>query len=656
MTVGPSRVSGLDLDHRDASVRVQDDLFGHVNGAWLASAEIPADRSVYGAFYELRDRAEADLRQILDGLVEAPAEPDSPAWLAGQVYASFLDTDRVESLGVSPLRGLLDRVERIGEVSELPAAIGELTRVGVPGLLGWAVSTDAGASDTYILYFTQGGLGLPDESYYREDGFAAIRAAYAVHVERMLAMAGLPDPAGLAELVLAVEHRLAALHWTRVESRDATRTYNRLSRSELVELAPTLDWSAWIGGLGGSAEALEQVVVRQPSFLSGADAALAELDLAAWRAWLAWQVVRGFSAYLSSPFAEADFDFYGHTLTGAPVQRERWKRAVALVERTVGDALGQLYVARHFPPAAKARISELVDHLVAAYRADIAALDWMGPQTRQRALEKLAKFTPKVGYPQRWKDYSGLVVDRADLLGNVMRASAHETDRELAKLGTAVDRDEWFMTPQTVNAYYNPGMNEIVFPAAILQPPFFDPDVEDAVNYGGIGAVIGHEIGHGFDDQGSRYDGDGNLVDWWTAQDRERFDERARALIEQYDGFQPRELPGHTVNGALTVGENIGDLGGVTVAYQAYRRSLGDGPSSVIDGLTGEQRFFLNWARVWRSKSRQAEAIRRLTIDPHSPEEFRCNVVRNLEEFYAAFDVGPDDAMWLPAQARVRIW
>jgi len=384
--------------------------------------------------------------------------------------------------------------------------------------------------------------------------------------------------------------------------------------------------------------------------------ALEDVDLDDWKLWLGWQVVNATAPYLSSDFVARDFDFYGRTLTGAPVQRERWKRGVGLVERSLGEAAGELYVERHFPPAAKAEMERLVGNLVEAYRRSISGLEWMSPETRQRALAKLDRFTPKIGYPDTWRDYTALEIDRSDLVGNVRAASAFEVDWDLGKIGRPVDRTEWFMTPQTVNAYYSPGMNDIVFPAAILQPPFFDPEADEAVNYGGIGSVIGHEIGHGFDDQGSRYDGDGNLVDWWTDEDRTRFDERAQALIAQYSGFEPRDLPGRTVNGALTVGENIGDLGGVGIAYQAYRIALGDDEPPVVDGLIGAQRFFMGWAQCWMSVARETEAIRRLSIDPHSPPEFRANVVRNLDEFYAAFGVGEGDALWLAPAARVRIW
>jgi putative endopeptidase len=384
---------------------------------------------------------------------------------------------------------------------------------------------------------------------------------------------------------------------------------------------------------------------------------LTDVPINDWKAWLAWKVVHTAAPYLSKALVDENFAFYGTTLTGAPENRERWKRGVSVVERAMGEALGRLYVAEHFPPRAKERMLELVGNLVEAYRVDILALDWMSDDTKQRALEKLRKFTPKIGYPDKWRDYSTLTIDRDDLLGNVRRAHVFELDRNLVKIGQEVDRTEWFMTPQTVNAYYNPGMNEIVFPAAILQPPFFDMDADDAANYGGIGAVIGHEIGHGFDDQGSKYDGDGNLKDWWTAEDRTEFEKRTKALIAQYDAYEPRDLPGHKVNGALTVGENIGDLGGLTIAYKAYLIALDGADAPVLDGLTGPQRLFYGWAQVWRAKSRPEEALRRLATDPHSPPEFRCNgVLRNLVEYYGAFGVTEGDGLWLEPDQRIRIW
>ncbi|MEP6526493.1 MAG: M13-type metalloendopeptidase, partial [Nocardioidaceae bacterium] len=528
-------------------------------------------------------------------------------------------------------------------------------RGGVPGFSASFVTSDRKDSTRSLVYLFQGGLGLPDESYYRDDAYAEIRDKYVATAADLLDLAGVEDPRGAAQRVIALESRLADGHWDRVASRDAVKTYNLMGRDALSQLAPDLDWASWIRGLDGG-HALDEVVVGQPGFFESLSRALSEVALDDWKAWLRWNLVRAGAPYLSGEFVDAHFELYGRTLSGVPELKERWKRGVEIAEAAMGEAIGQIYVARHFPPESKQRMLELVDNLVEAYRRDIERLDWMGPQTRQRALEKLSAFRSKIGYPDRWRDYSALEIHPGDLVGNLRRAAAFEHDRQLAKVGQPIDRDEWLMTPQTVNAYYNPGMNEIVFPAAILQPPAFDPEADDAFNYGGIGAVIGHEIGHGFDDQGSRYDGAGNLSDWWEADDRERFTRRADSLIAQYDAFEPRLLPGHHINGALTVGENIGDLGGVTVAHQAYLLSLVGHAAPVIDDTTGSQRVFIGWAKCWRSKVREAEALRLLAIDPHSPAEFRANVVRNLTEFYDAFDVSEGDGLWLAPDDRVRIW
>jgi putative endopeptidase len=515
--------------------------------------------------------------------------------------------------------------------------------------------SDFKQSDRSLVYLEQGGISLPDESYYREDKFQPIRDQFADHVAKMLELAGIPDAKQAATRVMAVETALARNHWDRVKSRDRTLTYNKMDTKALAKLSPEVDWDAYFTELG--AKGINEVIVRQPDFLTAMSKELDSVALADWKLWLKWQVVHDAAPLLSKPLVDENFAFFGRVLTGAPENRPRWKRGVAIVETTIGEAVGKLYVARHFPPEAKARMQELVANLIAAYHDDISSLDWMSPETRKHALEKLAKFTPKIGYPDKWRDYSSLTTDRNDLVGNIRRASEFETARELAKLGKPVDRSEWRMTPQTINAYYNPTMNEIVFPAAILQPPTFDMAADDAVNYGAIGAIIGHEIGHGFDDQGSKFDGDGNMVNWWTKQDRTEFDKRAKMLIDQYSGFAPAQLPGQKVNGALTVGENIGDLGGLSIAFKAFRRSLGGRESPVIDGLTGDQRFFIGYAQAWRTKARDAEVARRLATDPHSPPEFRCNgVVRNLPEFYAAFGVKEGDKLWLPPERRVRIW
>jgi len=638
--------SGIAREAMDLDVRPQDDLFGYANGTWIARTEIPEDRARHGTFNLLADAAELQLREIVE----------SDEGKVGDLYAGFMDEAEVDALGATPLTDDLAAIDAVRTSADLLRLLGSLQRQGVGGPFMPFVDTDARQSDRYIVYLEQGGLGLPDESYYRDDRFAEIRDAYVAHVEAMLALLGVPDAAGAAARVMALETMLASSHWDNVSTRDAVKSYTKLTRAELEKRTPGVDWAEWLEGLQGTEEVLAEVVARQPSYLEAMSAALTEVDVVDWKDWLRWHLVHSFAPYLSADLVAENFAFYGRTLTGAEQLRERWKRGVALVERALGEEAGRLYVERHFPPEAKERMLQLVDNLVEAYRRDIAQLDWMTDATRRRALEKLEAFTPKIGYPDTWRDYSALEIRRDDLVGNVRRASAFETDRQLRKLGGPVDRTEWFMTPQTVNAYYNPGMNEIVFPAAILQPPFFDLEADDAVNYGAIGSVIGHEIGHGFDDQGSRYDGAGNLVDWWTAEDRTAFDAKAQALIEQYAAFEPRALPGHRVNGELTVGENIGDLGGVTIAYAAYRIATGEEEPPVLDGLTGPQRFFIGWARVWQMKVRLPEMSRLLAIDPHSPPEFRANVVRNLQEFYDAFDVSEGDGLWLPEPERVRIW
>ena len=647
--------SGLDTAGIDPAIRAEDDLFGHCNGKWWAESVIPDDRAVDGAFYTLRDRSEADVRAIIDESAASGAAPGTVAQKVGDLYRSFMDVDRLNALGAQPLKPDLTRVTALTSTDQIPALLGELQRRGTGGLFYPFVDTDSHAPDSYALLLEQGGLGLPDEAYYRDSQHSDVLADYAPAIAAMLTLAGVSDPDATAAAAVALETRLAAGHWDVVACRDAVATWNSVERAELDTLAPGVDWAGWFGALAPSLN-VERVIVRQPSFLTAAAAALRQEPLSSWQALLTWQIVRSAAPLLHEELSAASFAFYGLRLTGAPQQRERWKRGVSVVESSLGEAVGELYVERHFPATAKAAMLTLVGNLVAAYRYDIERLTWMGAETRARALDKLEAFTPKIGYPDRWRSYESLTIDPTDLIGNIACAAELETARAIGKLGGPVDRLEWFMTPQTVNAYYNPGMNEIVFPAAILQPPFFDIDADDAVNYGGIGAVIGHEIGHGFDDQGARYDGTGALVDWWTPTDKKNFEALSSALIKQFDAWESRDLPGHHVNGALTVGENIGDLGGAAVALQAYRLALGGSPAPVIDGFTGEQRFFLGWAAVWRSKVRAAEAQRRLAIDPHSPPDLRCNIVRNLAEFHEAFGVTAQDDMWLEPSERVRIW
>jgi putative endopeptidase len=664
VTVEATR-SGIDLSHVDSDARPQDDLFGHVNGRWLTEYEIPADRATDGAFRSLFDRAEEQVRDLITEASEkasaSGSESPSDEQRIGDLYGSFMDERMVAERGTQPLLDELATIDAAETPEALAAVIGGLQRTGVGGGTGAYVDTDSKNSTRYLLHVSQSGLGLPDESYYRDEQHAAILAAYPGHIASMFALVygGAPDDhAETAARIVALETKLAAAHWDVVKRRDADLTYNLRTFADLPAEAPGFDWAGWVTALGTTPQTVAELVVRQPDYLTAFAAAWSGEELDDWKRWARWRLIHARASLLTDELVAEDFAFYGRLLSGTEQIRDRWKRAVSVVENLMGDAVGKLYVERHFPPGAKARMDELVANLREAYRVSINELDWMTPVTREKALAKLDKFTPKIGYPKKWRDYSKLVIERDDLYGNYRRGYAVNYDRELNKLGGPVDRDEWFMTPQTVNAYYNPGMNEIVFPAAILQPPFFDAEADDAANYGGIGAVIGHEIGHGFDDQGAKYDGDGNLVDWWTDEDRAEFGARTKALIEQYDAYMPRALgDGHNVNGAFTVGENIGDLGGLSIALLAYRLSLKGQPAPVIDGLTGEQRVFFGWAQVWRTKSRDAEAIRRLAIDPHSPPEFRCNgVIRNMDAFYDAFDVSQDDALYLEPGRRVRIW
>ena len=648
--------SGIDPTAVDPNVRPQDDLFAHVNGPWVRATPIPADRGRYGTFDELRETAEQHVREIIEEVAAGDPQSGTVAAKVGDLYASFMDEDAVEALGSQPLAQDLARAAAVSSPDEVMATSGTFGRAGILGLVMPFVNTDDRDPSRYVVYLEQAGLGLPDESYYREEQHADKRAAYVGHVERMLALAGWPAPAEAAARVMALETRLAAGHWDKVTNRDPVKTYTLLDLAGLTDLGPQITWSAYLDGLGAPANAFDAVVVRQPDHITSVSAALTQEPMQAWRDWLAWHVVHAHAPYLSSAFVEENFDFYGRTLSGVPEMRERWKRGVGLVEEALGEAVGQLYVERHFPPHAKEAMVGLVDNLVEAFRRSLSQVPWMGEDTRREALTKLGQFTPKIGYPQRWRDYGALEVRADDLLGNVRRAVAFEVDRQYAKLGGPVDRDEWFMTPQTVNAYYNPGLNEIVFPAAILQPPFFDVDADDAVNYGGIGAVIGHEVGHGFDDQGSQFDGTGTLRNWWTEHDRSAFQALADALIAQFDELETRDAPGHKVNGALTVGENIGDLGGLTIGHLAYRISLGDEPAPEIDGWTGDQRFFLGWAQVWRGAARAAEAERLLALDPHAPMDLRANAVRNLDEFHETFGVSPGDGLWVDPSDRVRIF
>ena len=622
---------------------------------WLNTTEIPADKPLTGAFMELRDQAEAAVRDIITTL--EGGEPGSDEARIADLYASFMDEDAAERAGPEPILPLLAAIDSVEALPDLTRVVGGFARQAVPGLVALQAEPDPGDPNRYVMFAGQGGLGLPDEEYYRLDAYTEIRTQYQAHVATSFALAGIEDSQAQAQQVFDLETKIAATHWDKVKCRDLRLMYNLMSLEDFAASCPGLHWREFLAGGDIAEEKMAELVAMQPSFFTELSALLTQDRLPAWRAWARWKVISSLSPYLSSDFVAENFRFYGTILMGTPELRERWKRGVALVELSVGEAVGKIYVDRYYSPTAKERMDQLVANLIEAYRRSIADLDWMTAETKDSALDKLAKFRPHIGYPSKWRDYSALVITREDLIGNVMRVADFEVNRALKKIGEPIDREEWLMTPQTVNAYYHPLKNEIVFPAAILQPPFFNEHADDAVNYGGIGAVIGHEIGHGFDDQGSTCDGDGALRNWWTDKDREAFEERTKALIAQYNVLEPAQAPGHRINGELTIGENIGDLGGLSIAFKAYQIAHENNPEPELDGYTPEQRLFLSWAAVWQAKVRPEMLLQRLATDPHSPAEFRCNqIVRNVPEFYAAFDVRESDALWLDEKQRVKIW
>ncbi|ACU53757.1 Endothelin-converting enzyme 1 [Acidimicrobium ferrooxidans DSM 10331] len=652
---------GIDLDDLDPTVRPQDDLFGHVNNRWFQRTAIPDDRARYGAFSELADAAEIAVRELCEQAREAPAGSEERK--LGDLYASFMDAERIEEQGAAPIAPLLAAIDDVADYGSFWHLLGSLERDGVRGLVDLFVDTDPGDPSRYLVFVSQGGISLPDERYFREERFASVRALHRQHVATMFELAGLTNAAARAAAVVELEAAIAARHLDNVASRDALATYNLMTYEDLVGLVAQghreaeAFLEAWIDGMGVDRAVVREVVVRQPAFLGSVGELFEDGRIDVWRDWLAWHVIAHSAPLLSTRFVEESFAFYGTALTGAPTLRARWKRAVSFVEGAMGEAVGRLYVARHFSEPARHAVRELVDHLLDAYRESIASLEWMREETRAEALAKLEAIVVKVGYPDAWRDYGALVVDPEDLIGNARRAASFAMDFELAKIGRPVDRSEWFMTPQTVNAYYNPGFNEIVFPAAILQPPFFDAERDAAANYGAIGAVIGHEIGHAFDDQGSRYDGEGRLRNWWTDDDRANFEHRTKALIEQYSALTPRQIPEHHVDGALTVGENIGDIGGLAIAWRAYELALDGAEPPVLEGTSGGERFFFSWAICWREQRRDEEALRLLAIDPHSPPEFRCNqAARNVDAFHQTFHTDPSSGLWLDPEERVRIW
>lgn len=650
--------SGIDLQYVDKAARPQDDFARYVNGVWIDTTEIPADKSSWGSFEKLYEDTQPKLRKIVeDAAKESGKKPGSDLQKIGDLYESFMDEAKLDKLGLKPIEAELARIDAVRSKAEIPALIAHLNRIGAGAPYTFAIHQDAKDSTKYVADLMQDGLGLPDRDYYlkmKDEKLGEVRAKFKTHIEKMLSLAGDADAAANARQIVVLETELAKAQWTKVENRDPVKTYNRVELKAIDALAPGYDWGAYLFETG-IAPRTDYVIVSQPSYLTAFNKILQAKPLPVWKAYFRWHLLSAFAPYLSKPFVDENFAFKGTVLTGQPQNRPRWKRGVSLIEGAIGESLGKIYVGLYFPPERKARMENLVKNLLEAYRQSIDTLPWMSPETKRAAQEKLAKFTYKIGYPNKWRDYSTLTIDRHDLVGNVLRANEFEYLRELNKLGKPIDREEWGMTPQTVNAYYNPEMNEIVFPAAILQPPFFNADADDAVNYGGIGAVIGHEISHGFDDQGCQYDGDGNLRDWWTKEDHQNFEARTKRLVAQYGAFSP--LPGYNVNGELTLGENIADNSGLAIAHKAYKISLQGKQAPVIDSLTGDQRFYMGWAQVWRDKTRDEQVINRLKSDPHSPDRFRTNgTLKNQPAFYDAFNVKPGDKMYLPPDQRVIIW
>ncbi|HEX8957245.1 MAG TPA: M13 family metallopeptidase [Burkholderiaceae bacterium] len=654
--------SGIEPQYQDSAVRIQDDFYKHVNGTWMKNTEIPADKSAWGSFYVLRENSLNQLRTIVEAASHAKGkdkEHGSDTQKIGDLYDSFMDEAKLEKLGLTPLKAEFDRVAALSDKSQIAALIAHYNRVGIGAPYDIGVHLDNKDSTKYVVDFSQSGLGLPDRDYYLKKDDAKMAEAlskYEAHIVKMLVMAGETpaDAAAKAKNIVALETSMAEVQWTKVENRDPIKAYNKEELAKLAELTPGYDWKPYLAeaGLDGK---LSYVIVSQPSYLTGFAKLVESAPLSTWKDYFHWRVLSSSARYLSKSFADENFAFYGTVLNGVPEQEPRWKRAIGLEEGVIGEGLGKLYVAKYFPPENKERMEKLVANLLEAYHQSIDTLDWMTPATKKEAQAKLATFMTKIGYPSKWRDYSSLNIEKADLLGNVRRANEFEYLRNINKLGKPVDRTEWDMTPQTVNAYYNPEMNEIVFPAAILQPPFFNSKADDAVNYGAIGAVIGHEISHGFDDQGAQYDGAGNLRDWWSKEDHERFKAKTEALVKQYSAYEP--VAGYHVNGELTLGENIADNSGLAIAYKAYKLSLGGKPSPVIGGMTGEQRFYLGFGQVWRGKMRENAAIVRIKTDPHSPPQVRADgTVKNQPGFYDAFGIKEGDHMYLAPDQRVIMW
>ncbi|MEZ6133606.1 MAG: M13-type metalloendopeptidase [Pirellulaceae bacterium] len=649
------KLSGIELEYRSKTLSPGDNFYEFVNEGWLKNTDIPADQSNYGSFSKLDDGAKEAIRVLIEEAGARSAPEGSDAQKVGDFFKSYTNVELRNKLGTKPIEPLLADVRAANDGESMAKLVAKLLRLGIAGPMAMYISPDAKKSDQYTVYATQAGTTLPDRDYYLKDDaqYAQARAALQEYISDMLVRFGHDNAADAAKRIMELETKLAALQWTRVENRDPEATYNKVSRTQFSSMLSEFDLDVYIDACGLPEQ--EEFIVRQPTYLEKLNELIPEISLQTWQDYYTFRVIDAFAVDLSEELEKRHFDFHQTTLSGIEEQMPMWRRGVEASNGILGEIVGRLYVERHFPPEAKVRMVELVDNLKKAYAKRIDGLEWMSPVTQKAAHEKLAKFNTKIGYPDQWKDYSKLVIKPDDLVGNYMRAAAVEHAREIGKLGGPIDRNEWFMNPQMVNAYYSASMNEIVFPAAILQPPFFNMEADDAVNYGGIGAVIGHEISHGFDDKGSQYDGDGNLRKWWSEEDRTEFERRAAKLTEQYNSYKPFE--DMSVNGELTLGENIGDLGGMAVAYEAYRMSLDGKEAPVIDGLTGDQRFFYGWAQVWRRLYREPELRKRLLTDSHSPSEYRCNgIVSNMDAFYEAFSIKPDSPMYIAPEKRVRIW
>jgi len=646
-------LSGIQTADMNKAVRAQSDFFEYANGAWLRKVQIPQDRSRYGVDVMMAEQSLAQLRELIEG---ARNSSDADARKVADLYDSFMDEARIEQQGVKPLQPELELIDAIKSVDDIGPLMAQLDRLGVATPIGIFVAQDAKDSTQYALWFSQGGLGLPDRDYYLSDDakLLGFRTKYREHVAKMLTLLGDAHAGDEAARILALETAFAKIQWTRVANRDPQKTYNPQTLAQLKELAPSIDWNSYLAK-GGVPDTLPTLIVRQPDYLKGLSGLIKSTPLPTWKEYFRYQLLSGSAPYLTRALVDEDFAFTQGVLRDTPKNQERWKRGCKLVDELIGEASGKLYVAKYFPPKAKARIDDLVANLLKAYAQSVDQLSWMSEATKVEARAKLRKINVKIGYPRRWRDYSKLVISPTDLPGNVKRGVKFENDRKLAQLGGPIDRDEWQMTAPTVNAYYDPQLNEIVFPAGILQLPVFNPDAEGAFNYGATGATIGHEISHGFDDEGSQFDSDGNLRDWWTAEDHAKFKAKTDKLVAEYSRFEP--VPGFHVNGELTLGENIADIAGIEIAYKAYIASLNGRAPPVIDGMSADQRFYIGYAQSWLSKTRDAALIEQVKSDPHAPEKYRVNgVVVHMPSFYDAFPVKSGDKMYLRPEDRVTLW